>query len=209
MYQHFGSNCASLYNASVGSKIALEYGDSACFTVWVVDRTDSLRVTVDAALDILAYGLACNSHAVGVDKSLFAQLVENCINSACFVEVFHVGVACRCKMAEVRSLGAYLVSHVKVDIYAAFVGDSREMEHTVCGTSKSHISCESVLESLLCHDIERADILSVEFHNLHTCLLCKLDTLGVNSRDSAVASETHTQYLSEAVHGVSGIHTRT
>ena len=118
-------------------------------------------------------------------------------------------MACRCKVAEVRSLCAYLVSHVKVDIYAAFVGDSREMEHTVCGTSKSHICCKSVLKSLLCHDIERTDILSVEFHYLHTCLLSKLDTLGINSRDSAVASETHTQHLGKAVHGVSGIHTRT
>ena len=158
--EHFRSNCASLYNAAVGSKIALEDSDSACFAVWVVDRTNDLRVLVYAACDVFAYGLACAGEAVCVDEVLFGKLAENRINAAGFIKILHVCVTGRSKVAEVRCLCAYLVSHVEVYLDPALVCDSGEVEHTVCGAAQSHVSSKSVVESLFRHDVARTDILA-------------------------------------------------
>ena len=95
---HFRCNCTPLYNATVWSKVALEDSNTASRAIRVVNRTDDIRILVDAALNIFAQCLTSNGHGVGVDEVLLCQFVQNCINAASCIEVFHVSVASRSKM---------------------------------------------------------------------------------------------------------------
>lgn len=148
MNQHFRSNCASLYNASVRSKVSLKNCDSAGFAVWIFNRTDSLRVFIDTASNVFPYSLACAGHAVCVDKILLSKLVENRIYAACFIKILHVGMTGRSKMTKVWSFSAYLICNIKIYFNSALVCDSRKVEHTVCRAAKSHIGCKSIVECL-------------------------------------------------------------
>ena len=82
------------------------------------------------------------------------------------------------------------------------------MKHTVCRTSKCHINSQRIDKCLLCHDISWADILFNHLHNFHTSVLCKLNSLRINSWNCSVALKTHTKCLCQTVHGVCSIHTR-
>ena len=110
-------------------------------------------------------------------------------------------------MAQVRGLCADAVCDINVQCNASLSCDSRKMKHTVCGTSKCHINGQRIDKCLLGHDISWTDVLFNHLHNLHTSVLCKLDTLRINCRDGSVALKTHTKSLSQTVHGVCGVHT--
>ena len=112
-------------------------------------------------------------------------------------------------MAEVRCLCADLVCKADIKIHSDFMSDCRKMEHTVGRTSKCHIYCQRIQDGFPCHDVSRTDISAVHLHNLHTCMLCKTDTLGIYCRDSSVSTKSHTKNLCQTVHGVCGIHTGT
>ena len=77
-------------------------------------------------------------------KSLLIQFVHNCIYTACFVQVFHVCRACRCKMAEVRSLCTDLVCKADIKVHSDLMSDSRKVKHTVCGASECHVYCQGI-----------------------------------------------------------------
>ena len=98
MLHHFCCNCTPLYDTTVWSKIALEDSNTASWAIRVVNRTDDVRILVDAALNIFAQCLTSNGHGVGVDEVLLCQFVQNGINAASCIEVFHVSVASRSKM---------------------------------------------------------------------------------------------------------------
>ena len=132
MAKHFRSNSRTLYNASVRSKVTLENSNTACFTIRSFDRSDSVRIKIDATFDILTNCLTCSCDKISMKKSFFIKLVHNGINTACFFKVFHICSACRSKMAEIGSLLADIICNVKVNINTAFVCNSRKMKHCVC-----------------------------------------------------------------------------
>ena len=68
---------------------------------------------------------------------------------------------------------------------------------------------ESLWSAALQHDISRTDVSAVHFHNLHTCMFCKTDTFGIYRRNGSVSTKSHTENLSQAVHGVCSVHTGT
>ena len=142
-------------------------------------------------------------------ESLLIQFVHNCIYTACFIQVFHVCRACRCKMAEVRSLCTDLVCKADIKVHSDLMSDSRKMKHTVGRTSKCHIYRQGIQDCFLCHDVSRTDVSAVHFHNLHTCMFCKTDTFGIYSRDGSVSFQAHTKNFCQAVHGVCCVHTGT
>ena len=84
-------------------EVALEDCDAAVGHVGIFDGADDFGIQVDTALDILAPGLAGDSHQVEIQKSLLVQLIHDGIDTAGLVEVFHVGGACRSQVAEVGS----------------------------------------------------------------------------------------------------------
>ena len=142
-------------------------------------------------------------------KSLLIQFVHNCVYTACFVQVFHVCRACRCKVAEVWSLCTDLICKADIKVHSDLMSDSRKVKHTVCGASKCHVYCQGIEDCFFCHDVSWTDVLSVHFHNLHTCMFCKTDTLGIYSRNGSVSFQSHTKNLCETVHGVCCVHTGT
>ena len=165
-------------------------------------------ILVYAACDIFGNGLACAGHNVCVKQIFLVKLIHNSVNSASFVKILHISVACGSKVAEVRCLCADLICDIEIYFNSALVSDSGEVEHTVGGAAQSHINGKCIVECLFGHDIKGSDILSVKLHYLHTCVLCKAQSFRINSRDSTVALETHAQNFGKAVHGICGVHTR-
>ena len=144
-----------------------------------------------------------------MEKSFFVQLVHDCVNTAGFIEIFHVSRACRCKVAEVRCLCTDLVCETDIKVHSHFMSDRRKMKHTVGRTSKCHIYRQGIQDCFLCHDVSRTDVSAVHFHNLHTCMFCKTDTFGIYCRNGSVSTKSHTKNLSQTVHGVCSVHTGT
>ena len=209
MNHHLCNNRGTFYDASVWCKIAPKYSKSACGAVWIVNRTDYFRVQVYTVFDVLTYCFSGYSHALCVKESLFIQLVHNCVYAACFVQVFHVSRTCRCKVADVRSLCTDFICKADIEIPANLMCDCRKMKHTVCRTAKSHIYSKGIQKCLFRHNISWTDVAAVHFHNLHSCMLCKTDTLRIYSRDCSVSFQAHTKNLSKAVHAVCSVHTGT
>ena len=87
--------------------------------------------------------------------------------------------------------------------------DCREMQHTVRGTSKSHIHGQCIKYRILCHNIAGSDILSYKLHHLHTCMLRQLQSRRIYGRDRPVAAKSHSERFCQAVHAVCSIHTGT
>ncbi len=207
VYQHLLGYGTALYHAAIRCQVALEDSNTAGFAVRLVDGADDVSVLVDTSLDVFRHGLSCNGHHVSVKQVLLGQLVQYRINAASLVQILHVCVTCRSQVADVRGACADLVDHIQVDLDAAFIGNCRQVEHAVGGAAQRHICGQCVLESVCGHDVTGTDVFAVHIHNCHTSLLCQLDALGVYCRNRAVALETHAQNLSQAVHGVCGVHT--
>ena len=110
-------------------------------------------------------------------------------------------------MAEVRGLGTHLIGDLHIQIHICLMGDGRQMQHAVGGAAKGHIYGQGVQERFFCHDVPGTDVLPPQLHDLHTCVLCKLDTLGVDGRDGSISRKAHTQRLGQAVHAVRRVHT--
>ena len=209
MYKHLVTYCRTFYNTSVRCKISFQYSKSACLSIWVVDWTDNFRILILTSGNILSYCLSCYSHAVCVKKSLLIQLIHNCINSACFVQIFNISMTCRCKMTKVWSLLADRICKINLEIHTNLMCDCRKVKHAVCRASKCHINCKCIKDCIFCHNISRADILSYKLHHLHTCMLCKLDSCRINSWDCSISFQPHTKSLCQTVHTVCRIHTGT
>ena len=144
MYQHFRYNCGTFYNAAVRCKVSFQYGKSACLCIRIVDRADNFRIQIYTIFDIFPNCFSCYCHTLCMKKSDLVQLIHNRINTAGLVEVFHVSRACRCKVAEVRSLLTDLICKADVKVHSDLMCDSRKMKHTVCGASKCHIYGKSI-----------------------------------------------------------------
>ena len=93
-----------------------------------------------------------------------------------------------------------------VEVDAALVRDGRQVQHGVGGAAERHVHGERVAERVLGHDVTRLDVLFEQLHNFHACLFAELDSLGIDSRNGAVAAQTHAQHFGEAVHGIGGVH---
>ena len=86
-------------------------------------------------------------------------------------------MACRSQMAEIWCLRTDLVCQLQVQFYACFMGDGRQMEHTVGAASQCHIHSQCIQKCLFGHDVSRADIFFKKLHNFHSCMLRELDSL--------------------------------
>ncbi len=110
-------------------------------------------------------------------------------------------------MAKVRCLLRNLVDLSELERNTGLVCHSQEVQCGIGGAAQCHICGQSILNRLFCDNVFRPDILLQHLHDLHARLLCQTDSLGINGRNGAVSGKRHTQYLTEAVHGVRGKHT--
>ena len=81
------------------------------------------------------------------------------------------------------------------------------MQHRVGGAAQRHITGQRVADGALVDDLACGDALAHHLHHCHTGVLCQLQTLGVHSRDGAVAGQCDADGLAQAVHAVGGVHT--
>ena len=61
-------------------------------------------------------------------------------------------------MTEIRRLLADLVCQRDIKIKTDLMGDRRQMQHGIGGTSERHIHGQRIQHSFLSHDISRADV---------------------------------------------------
>ena len=160
-------------------------------------------------LNILSYRLTCNCHTVLMDQSKLIQFFHNCIDTTGFIQIFHIGWTCRCKVAEIRSLLADSICEINLKVHTDLMCDCRKMQHTVGRASQCHIYCQRIQDCILCHNISWANILLPHFHNFHTCMFCKTDSLRIYCRNRTISAKSHSKYLCQTVHAVSCVHTGT
>ena len=206
--EHFLGYCRALYHATVGGKVALQYGNTARLTKGVFRLSNYLFVKVDNPFQVFLHGLARASHNGSIQQVERFQLLQYGVYAASLVQVFHVGRTCGRQMAKVGCFFADCVYLVKVKSNTAFVCDCGKVEHTVGGATKRHIRRDCVFNCRRRHNITRTNILSYKLHYLHTCMLCKLDTGRINSRNRTIPLQAHTKHFGKAVHGICRIHTR-
>ena len=142
-------------------------------------------------------------------ESLLIQFCHNCIDTTCFIQVFHISRTCRCKVTEIWCLFTDSICEINLKVHSHFMCDCRKMKHTVCRASKCHINSKCIQNCFFCHNISWADILLKKFHDFHTCMFCKTDSFWIYCRDCPVSAKSHTKYLCQTVHAVCCVHTRT
>ena len=177
MNHHFRNYSRTFYNTTVRCKVTFQYCKTTCLAVRIIQWTDNFRIQVDTVFDILANSLTCYCHTFCMEKTFFVQFIHNSVNTACFVQVLHVCWTCWRQMAQIRSLFADLICKADIKIHSNFMSDCRQMKHTVGRTAKCHIYGQRIKNCFFCHDISWTDVSAVHFHNLHTCMFCKADTL--------------------------------
>ena len=89
-----------------------------------------------------------------------------------------------------------------------FMGYRREMQHTVRTASQCHVDCQSVVESLSGHDIQRLHIVFEHFHHRIPGFFCQSVTLGIHGRNRSVSRKCHAQGFGQTVHAVGSEHAR-
>ena len=144
MYQHLRYNCRTFYNTTIRCKVSFQYGKSACLCIRIVDRADNLRIQVYTVFDILTYCFSGYCHTLCMKKSQLVQLIHDRIDTTGLIKIFHVGRACRCKVAKVRGLLTDFICKADIKVHSDLMCDSRKMKHTVCGASKCHIYCKCI-----------------------------------------------------------------
>ena len=176
MNQHLRYYGRALYHAGIRSQISSQNSNTAGCGVRIFYCSDDLRVLIETVFDILPYGLSCNSHTVQIKQSQLADLIHHCINTACLIEILHIGRTCRSQMTEVWGFCTDFIGNIYVQLYACLVGNRRKMKHTVGAAAKSHIHRQSISKSRFCHNIPGADILLQHFHYCHAGMLCQNKT---------------------------------
>ena len=132
--------------------------------------------------------------------------MHNGVDTACLIQIFHIGRTCRCQMAEVRCPVGNFIGKFHVQLDAAFMRNGRKMQHGVRGTSKRHIHRHCIGEGRLCHDVPRTDILSDHIHDRISGFLRKTDTCRIYCRNRSVSGKTHSDCLRQTVHGICRVH---
>ena len=160
----------------------------------------------DLPLDVLADGLAGDSHQAQVDEVLLGQFIEDCRKTAVSVEIEHMIRACRCQVAQVRDLGAVFIEYMQVDRAARLFRDGQQVQDGVRRAAERHVAGECVADRFFVDDVEDADVLLDHFHDLHTGLFGETDTAAHDSRDGPVARERDADGFAQAVHAVGGVH---
>ena len=207
MHQHFITDRRSLYYTSVRSQVSFQNCKTTGSRIWIIDRTDYFRILIVASFYIFADCLSGNCHALCVEQSFFIQLIHNRIYAACLIEILDICMSGRSQMTEIRSFFADTVGKVNFKIHADFMGNGRDMKHAVCRASQRHINCKGIQNCLFCNNVSRTDILSHQFHHLHTGMFCQLKTRRIYSRYGSVSFQSHSQSLCQTIHAVCRIHT--
>ena len=188
-------------------EVSIQYGETAFLEIWVIKRTDDLRITIDAVLRRLTDGFTENRHTVSVNEAMLIELVDHGIDSAGIHEILHVVMTRRCQMAEVRGTVGDLIDLMKIERNACLMRNGHEVKCGIGRAAKGHIGGQAVLDRVCSDDVTRTDVLLEDLHHLHAGHLRETDTLGIDCRDGTVARKCHAQYLTERVHGVRGEHT--
>ena len=131
MDKHFRSNSGTLHDGTFRGEVAEEGGNTAGFTVRFVDRTNDFFVFVFCVSNVFSNRLACNGHEVCLEQSFLIKLFHYGRNTARFVEFFNKVGACRREMAKIRCFFRDFICQVHVELVAAFMSNSRQMQHGV------------------------------------------------------------------------------
>ena len=131
MDKHFRSNSGTLHDGTFRGEVAEEGGNTAGFTVRFVDRTNDFFVFVFCVGNVFSNRLASNGHEVCLEQSFLIKLFHYGRNTAGFVEFFNKVGAGRREMAKIRCFFRDFICQVHVELVAAFMSNSRQMQHGV------------------------------------------------------------------------------
>ena len=153
--------------------------------------------------------MACNGHAVLVNQVHLVQFGHDSGYAAGIVQVDHIVVTGRRKLAQVGALAAYFVKNIQPKVKPGFAKNSGQMQHRIGGAAQRHIHGNGIGHSLGGNNIQRPDAAFKQVHNAHARCLGQANARPAHGRNGAIAGQGHTYGFCQTIHGVGGKHTRT
>ena len=195
MHHHFRSHCGTLYHPGIRSQISLQHCNASNRHKGLINRTNNLLILISGMGNIFLHSLSGNSNAGKIQKILLRQLLHHRIHTTGFVQVLHIGIACRSQMTKVRSLCGNFVGIFHLQLNAALVSNGRKMKHGVGGASQSHIYRKRISECGFCHNASGANIFLNHIHDSIARHLCQTNTSRINRRNGSISGKSHTDNL--------------
>ena len=118
--------------------------------------------------------------------------------------------SCRAQLCNVWRTSADLIKERRRKFNTCLVRNRCEVQNGVGRSADPHIDRNSILKSLTCHNIARADIFFDKIKDDSPCLFCKQTALPrIRGRYRSIAGKSHTEYLRQGVHRICGEQTGT
>ena len=164
-------------------------------------------------VELVFQGLVVDGVHVAVQLARTVELAEDADDAACAVYVGDLPFAGRRGLADARHGVGDAFDVVKREVHVGGLRHGEDVQHGVGGTAHGHIHGHGVLESLLGGDGTRQHgivvivvILLGDLHHLLGGALEQVLAVGMGGQNGAVARQSQTDGLGQAVHGVGGEH---
>ena len=207
---HFRRHGGLLHHRALRGQRAAQNGNAALLGVGFGHGMDDIFIqnTGVQLLQVVAHGLAGDSHALQIDAALTGQFRHDSGNAAGAVQVHHVILAGGGKLAQIRRLAAHSIKNIQGKVQTGFPEHRGQVQHGVGGAAQRHIHSHGIGHGFFRHNVQRADAALEHFHHLHTGLFGQADTGRAVSGGGAVAGQGHAHGFRQTVHGIGGEHAR-
>ena len=148
-----------LGDGSLGSKVSLEDDEMALGFDRIGKRTDDLlilRIRFEGG-KILFERLAGDGHAIAMQESRFKQHLHHRHDAPDLDQLRHEVLAAWLEVGKDRDTFADASEILKGQLHPCGVGDGKQMENGIGGTSECDDNGDRILKCLLGHDVEGAD----------------------------------------------------
>jgi len=198
---------ARLDHGAFRRQIAEENGQAAAGRVSTIAAADDFLIPDLGGCDALAQRPAGDGQAIKVEGvAITADLAQDGRDAPGAVDVFHVPVAGRADLADVRHAGGDFVDALQRVINPRFVGDGQSMQDGVGAAPHRHVQGERIIDGLGSDDLARGQIHVDEGHDLVGSLAGQDITLFGLRQGAAVVGQGEAQGFHQAVHAVGGEH---
>ena len=122
------------------------------------------------------------------------------------MKVFHEMFAPRPDVGDVRRIGGDPIEHVQIDLDVGLVGDGRDVQGGVGGTSQRHVHSDSILKGVLCQDLRGGEVFLDHGHNTFAALEGDALLFRETGQGCGTVGQGKTEGLRNAGHGIGRVH---
>ena len=144
---------------------------------------------------------------LGVDLTGGGQLLDDCADTACGVELLHrVGGVVRVDGAQQGHLAGNLVEGLRRDVEAALTCHCGDVQQAVGAAAGRHHIADDILEAGLAQDVAGTDLMLPRVHDLAGSLTRQIVPLLGLAAGAGVVMRRKAEDLGHGAHGLGGAH---